>query len=69
MALQDLWLAVLHIGAAKKFANVRALMLLGLRSILLERNGRVFRSTVKPAERFLDEIMAEVERWKTVRYL
>ena len=36
--------------------------------IWLERNYRVFNKTTKLEERLLDEIMAELDKWKTVGF-
>ena len=49
-------------------SSIRALMMLVLRYIWLERNNRVFKNVSKPETVLLDSILLEAERWKAVGF-
>ena len=67
--LERWWCSTASSWPARQATKVRALLLLVLRSIWLERNARIFRAKSRLAGKVLDSIVSEAERWKSVGFL
>ncbi|CAM0945663.1 unnamed protein product [Alopecurus aequalis] len=67
--LHPWWIRVVEGWPRAQTPKVKALVLLVLRSIWIERNNRVFKDKSRPVAVLLDSLMAEAEKWKTVVFL
>ncbi|CAM0952359.1 unnamed protein product [Alopecurus aequalis] len=68
-SLLEWWPMVVEGWTSLQSPKIKALALLVLRSIWLERNNRVFKGKVRAVRVLLDSLMEEADKWKVVGFL
>ncbi|CAM0874176.1 unnamed protein product [Alopecurus aequalis] len=68
-SLHPWWIRVVEGWSWAQTPKIKALVLLVLRSIWIERNNRVFKGKARTVPVLLDSLMAEAEKWKLVGFL